>query len=168
MIQEWDTFFINFENKASESLNAMKEKHSQSLEVYLEQLEKEAESKTPLWSKELKQLKKREKFLAYQENYAEAQNVKVVADALEKEDKEKAMTAIRDGSIAKKEAALKQKQENEMQVLSKRIKSIRETNKNKKDSDLKRLLQRNRKIQESLKSKQVCSHEIVASSAFFK
>ena len=134
---------------------AMKEQHASSFERYLEQLEVEAQSKTPLWSKELKQIKKREKILAYQENYAEAQKVKVVADALQKDEEKKIMMARRDGTIAKKQASYQQKQEAEKQVLLKRVKSQRETNMKKRESDCKRLLQRNRNIQESLKSKQV-------------
>ena len=135
----------------------MKEQHSHSLERFLEELEIEAQSKTPLWSKELKQFKKREKILAYQENYCEAQKVKVIVDALEKDEQEKAMVARRDGTIARKETSFRQKQEAEVQVLLKRIRFQREANKKRYDSDCKRLLQRNRNIQESLKSKQVCA-----------
>lgn len=152
--EEWKNYFADFEIKAKESLDAMKEQHILSLEKYLEKLEIEAQSKTPLWSKDLKQFKKREKILAYQENYGEAQKVKVIVDVLEKDEKEKAMVARRDGTIARKESSFRQKQEAEVRVLLKRIRFQRETNKKKYDLDCKRLLQRNRNIQESLKSKQ--------------
>lgn len=157
MIAEWDDYFLALEKKANETLSAMKERHSQSLNAYLEQLEKEAQSKIPLWSKELKQFKKREKILASQENYTEAQNVKVIVEALEKEEQEKAMVKTRDGSIAMKESAFRQRLDSELQVLCKKIKTLRKTNEEKQKSDLKRLLQRNRNIQDSLRSKQVCS-----------
>ena len=133
----------------------MKGEHDTSLIHYLKQLEIEAQSKTPLWSKELKEFKKREKILAYQENYAEAQKVKVVADALQRDEEKKTMIARRNGTIARKEAAFRHRQDAEEQVLSKRINSQRETNVKKRNSDCKRLLQRNRNIQESLKSKHV-------------
>lgn len=151
--QDWNNFFINFEKRAEISVNAMKEQHVASLEQHLKQLEIEAQSKTPLWSKELKQFRKREKMLAYQENYAEAQKVKVVVDALEKEEKKKMIIQHRDGTIARKETALRQKQDAEVKVLLKKIELQRETNTKKRNSDCKRLLQRNRNIQESLKLK---------------
>lgn len=132
----------------------MKQKHSFALENYQLQLEKEAQSKPPLWSKELKEFKKRERILAYQENYAEAQRVKVVADALEKDEEEKTMAARRDGSIARKEVSFRQRQDAELQVLTKKITSQRDSNLKKRDSDFKILLQRNRNIQDTLKSKQ--------------
>lgn len=156
MVLEWNIFFEELETKSTQSLNAMREQHSHSLDCYLKQLEKEAESKTPLWSKELKQFKKREQILAYQENYAEAHKVKVIVDALEKEEKDKAMAVSRDGTIARKETAFRQKQEAEVQVVMKRISAHKETSEKQRETDLKRLLQRNRNIQESLRSKQVC------------
>ncbi len=135
----------------------MKEKHSIALEKYLFQLEKEAQSKPPLWSKELKDFKKRERILAYQENYAEAHKVKLVADALAKDEEEKTIIARRDGTIARKEASFRKRQEAEMQVLMKKITSQRKSNLKKRETDFKRLLQRNRNIQDSLKSRQVSS-----------
>ncbi len=133
----------------------MKQQHDIALKKHLIQLEKEAESKPPLWSKELKEFKKREKILAYQENYREAHKVKIVADALQKDEEEKAMEARRDGTIARKEASFRQRQEAEIEVLTKKITSCRESNLKKRDLDFKRLLQRNRNIQDSLSSKQV-------------
>ena len=155
--EEWEKFFIDFEQKGESALDSMKNKHQIALEKYLIQLEKEAQSKPPLWSKELKEFKKRERILAYQENYTEAHKVKVVADALAKDEEEKTMEARRDGTIARKEISYRQRQEAEIQVLTKRIKSQRESNLKKRDFDFKRLLQRNRNIQDSLKSRQVSS-----------
>ena len=155
--KEWEKFFIDFEQKAETTLNSMKNKHQLALEKYLIRLEKEAQSKPPLWSKELKEFKKRERILAYQENYSEAHRVKVVVDALAKDEEEKTMEARRDGTIARKETSYRQRQEAEIQVLMKKITSQRDSNLKKRDTDFKRLLQRNRNIQDSLKSRQVSS-----------
>jgi hypothetical protein len=136
-------------------MDAMKEKHSVSLDNYLQQLEFEAQSKTPLWSKELKQLRKREKILACQENYIEAQKVKDNVDLLEVEERKKALADNRDGSIARRETSFRRRQQAEVDVLQKKIDVQGETSKKRFESDCRRLLQRNRNIQESFKSKQV-------------
>ena len=115
-------------------MDAMKEKHSVSLDNYLQQLEFEAQSKTPLWSKELRQLRKREKILACQENYIEAQKVKDNVDLLEVEERKKALADNRDGSIARRETSFRRRQQAEVDVLQKKIDVQGETSKKRFES----------------------------------
>ena len=112
----------------------------------------EAKKKPPLWSKELKEWRKKEKILAYQENYAEAQKVKTISDAIEEEERMN-INANSDGIVARKEANIRQQQEAEIRALTKRINAQMEANKQKRELDCKRLLQRNHNIQAALKSK---------------
>ena len=153
-VKEWESFEKAFERRVQAALASMKEKHNCSLEEYKRKLEIEARGKPRLFSKELKEWRKKQKILAYQENYSEAQKVKEISDAIEEEENMN-INANCDSTASVKAANFKQQQDAEVKALTKRIDSQRETNKQKRETDCKRLFQRNQNIQAALKSKHV-------------
>lgn len=152
-IKEWDSFENDFENRSDIATKSMRDRQDSSLEEYLRKLEIEARGKPHLFSKELKEWRKKQQILAYQENYSEAQKVKVISDAIEEEETMN-INANCDSTALIKAANFRQQQEAEVKALSKRIDSQREAHKLKRGIDCKRLYQRNQNIQAALKSKQ--------------
>ena len=150
---EWDAFAKDFDNRSDKAVNAMKDRHTSSLKEHTTKLEIKERSKPKLFSKELKEWRKKQKILAYQENYSEAQKIKVISDAIEEEER-MSINANCDSSAAKKAIRFEQQQEAELKALIKRIVSQKEANKQQREVDCKRLLQRNHNIQATLKSKQ--------------
>lgn len=132
----------------------MRTKQESELQRYKEKLSTKAKSKPPLWSKELKQWRKREMILASEENYSEAAKVKEIADALELEEQNKIKNQSH-GSCSRKENNMHNQHAAALQALTKRISSQRESNRIQREDDCKRLVQRNRNIQVSYKSKQI-------------
>lgn len=157
-IKEWDSFEIDFNKRSEKAVASMIDRHKTRMEEYGRKLEIEARGKPRLFSKELKEWRKKQKILAYQENYSEAQKVKRISDAIEKEETSN-INAKSDNSASFKSANFRQKQEAELKALAKRIDSQREANKNKRESDCKRLYQRNKNIQAALESKHVTEQQ---------
>lgn len=138
------------------SVSDMKKNHEKAMIGYREELNYEAQSKPTIWSRDLLDLRNRQKVLAYQENYSEAQKIKTITDSLEEEERQ-TMTSCFDSSRAHKERNYQKLQEVEVQALLKKIESKRRENDKKRESDLRVLLQRNKNIQNFLVSKQVRS-----------
>ena len=145
---------LEFEKKASMSVSDMKKKQEKAMMKYREEVHSEAQSKPPIWSRDLLDLRNREKVLAYQENYSEAQKIKSITDSLEEEERQ-TMTSCFDSSLAHKERNCQKLQEVEVQALLKKIESKRRENNKKRESDMRILLQRNKNIQKFFVSKQV-------------
>jgi hypothetical protein len=154
MKKEWDKFEKEFETKSREALNSLRTNQEAKLQRYREKLNIKAKSKPPLWSKELKHWRKQEMILASEENYSEAAKVKEIADALELEE-QKNIKNQSNSSCFRKESNMQKLHEAELQALTKRINAQRESNRKQREDDCKRLVQRNKNIQVSYKSKQI-------------
>jgi hypothetical protein len=150
---EWNIFLSNFDEKARQYLSEMTLSHAKNLELLQQALEKQVKLKPPKWSRELMEWRKRQNVLVGQRCYLEAQQVKDVSDALEKEER----GVIRDANcnvLAKREATLRKQQFIEKQNSLKRIEMRRlEHNGKKRNTDCNRLLQRNINIQNTMKSR---------------
>lgn len=151
-VRDWEKFQSQFEKSAEKAIDNMRERHSASLHKYEQKLEIEARRKPRLFSKELKEWRRKERLLIEEQNYSEAQRVKLISDALEEEERQ-SMNAFDYDAIKRKSSNLKEQQENEMNALLKRIDAQRETFKVKKEGDSKCLLQRNQNIQSTWRSK---------------
>ena len=92
--------------------------------------------------------------MADQQLYQEAQQIKLVSDALEEEEKSN-MSSIFASCLQKKEWNMKKLQQAEMEGLMKRIKTKRREHETQREVDCARLLQRNKNIQVVMESKHV-------------
>ena len=143
----------DFEQKSQAYIQELEQSHQQQLaslqESMFESTDKEPKKK---WSKELTQYRQRQLLLAEQQRYQEAQQTKMVSDALEA--KERAcMTSNLDSSLGLRERNLKKQHEAEMNALTKRLESKRREFTKQRDEDCKRLLQRNQNILTAFESR---------------
>lgn len=150
----WDQFMTNFEEKAQQFFMEMIQQHSVQIGDFQKKLEKEMLSKPPKWSRELLDWRKRQHILAKQKNYAEAQKIKAISDALEREERGN-MNSNYTGSLAKREANLRALQMAERAALEKRIQVRRRELAKRRETDCQRLKQRNRNLMAALESKQI-------------
>lgn len=151
-IQDWEKFEMKFEKSVENAISTMRERHSESIQKYEQKLEIEAKRKPRLFSKELKEWRRKERLLVEEENYSEAQRIKLISDAIEKKEREN-INACNYDVIKRKLSNLREQQEAEMNALLKRIDMQRGIGSKKKDSDCKCLLQRNQNIQSTWRSK---------------
>ena len=91
--------------------------------------------------------------MAEQKNYADAQQIKAIADDMEEEELEN-MNSRFTTSFQKKEAAFRQRQAAEIQALLKRVDVRRKELEQQREYDSKRLIQRNRNVIAGMESKQ--------------
>lgn len=157
-VKEWDSFEKEFEKRSEAAIKSMRERHESNREEYRRKLEIEERRKPRLFSKELKEWRKKEKILAYQENYSAAQKVKLISDAIEEEETMN-INANCDNTASTKALNFGRQQDAELRALIKRIDSQRDSHKQKRDTDCKRLYQRNQNIQSALKSKQLTEEQ---------
>lgn len=94
--------------------------------------------------------------MADQHRYEEAQQTKLVGDALEEKERSNSNANIY-SSLKRKERNLKKEHQSEMDVLMTRIESKRRGYAKQRDEDCTRLLQRNKNIQATIDSKHVSS-----------
>lgn len=151
-MKDWEKFQAKFEKSAENAIKSMGERHNASIQKYEQKLEIETRRKPRLFSKELKEWRKKERLLVEEENYSEAQKVKLISDALEKEERENINSHNHD-VVKRKSCNLQEQQDAEMNALLKRIDTQRELCKSKKENDSKCLLQRNHNIQSTWRSK---------------
>ena len=149
---EWDRHMCEFDVKTAQYISEVKERQRIDIAAFQDKLVEDMESKPPKWSHELIQWRKRQRFMAEQGNYADAQRIKAIADAMEAEERS-CMKNKFAGSFGRKEDALRQKQEAEIQALRKRIDVRCKELKKQRETDCKRLLQRNRNIQAAIESR---------------
>lgn len=147
----WDRTMKEYEERALELLEAMRQRHE--LDAH-ELRAKSASAPSSLkQSSKLLGLRRSEKALAKQGNYAEAQMVKLDADKLESDERERAL-AEREVQLAKAEAAHHTRQEHELQALRQRIQTGAEEQRVARQQDLERLLRRYQNIKTELESQQ--------------
>ena len=147
----WDRTMKEYEERASELLEAMRQRHELDLRDlrsrHGEQLAR------PKHSPKLLDLRRIEQTLAKQGEYAEAQRVKLRADELEVAERERCLT---DGEarLVKMETAFLQRQDQEVNALRQRIQTGAEEQRVARQQDLERLLRRYHNIKAELESQQ--------------
>lgn len=149
----WDRKMKEYDERATELLEAMRQRHEFDMSEYQQKKLAEAPRK-PKHSSELLDLRRIELVLAKQGEYAEAQKVKVRADALEAAEGERAKTE-RDQQMLNAQAKFSARQEQELNALRQRIHTGAEEQRHARQQDLERLLQRYHNIKAELESQQL-------------
>lgn len=98
--------------------------------------------------------RKRESIMVDRKLYREAQQIKLVSDALEEEERAN-MNSNLESLFQKKERHLKKQQRAELDALEKRIETKRRENKKLREENCGRLLQRNKNIVAAMDSRHV-------------
>jgi len=148
----WDNKMKEYEQRAGELLEAMRQRHVLDLREFHKKKE-EATTMRPKHSKDLLDLRKIQVTLAKQGDYAEAQRVKVQGDGLEATEVERARQE-REQQTLGTEGKLLHRQEQELKALRKRITSGAEEQRQARQQDLERLLQRYHNVKSELESQQ--------------
>lgn len=148
----WDQFMADFDRKSLEYIAQVKDRQGQELFEFQDKMVEDMQSKPPKWSHELIHWRKRQHVMAEQKHYADAQQIKTIADDMEEEELEN-MNSRFTQSFQKKEAAFRQRQEAEIQALLKRVENRRKELENQRKYDTKRLIQRNRNVITGMDSK---------------
>lgn len=144
----WDKYMADYDEKALDSLEKLKEKHIKEVEELHERLKRDLAFHFKS-SKQLIELRQKESALVKLKKYSEAEKVKAQADALEqfeRNSKEKEIEDITD----KKTVALRKQQERSLTVLIKRIQKDREQQLKNRDSDSQKLLMKNKNLRNEL------------------
>ncbi len=145
---------MDFEQKSQLYKEKLKQTHESQLHSLKQSLQEELHSKPPKWSRDLMDWRKRESIMADRKLYREAQQIKLVSDALEEEERIN-MNSNFESSLQKKERSLKKQQLAELEALEKRIEAKRRENKKLREVDSGRLLQRNKNIVAAIDSRHV-------------
>lgn len=148
----WDRKMKDYEDRAGELLELMRQRHLVDHQEFREKRAVEPERK-PKYSKELLDLRKVEVTLAKQTEYAEAQKVKVKADALEATELDR-MAMERDQQTSNAEIKFLHMQEQELSALRQRIQGGAEEQRKARQQDLERLLQRYNNVKAELEASQ--------------
>nr|CCA21095.1 transmembrane protein putative [Albugo laibachii Nc14] len=152
--QAWDQYLEQYDQKANDYMQQMNQKHAVEMGELREKLTHDSAERTPKFSKQLIDWRRRQHRLAQQKKYAEAQKIKQFVDGMEQYERTKLGGDCHTGH-SRKEAILRQHHQAELQALCKRIEAKRTEHLNQRAVDSKRLLQRNRNVQTALESKQV-------------
>jgi len=148
----WDHKMKEYEQRAGELLEAMRQRHVLDLREFHKMKEEKPELK-PKHSRDMLDLRRIEVSLAKQGDYAEAQKVKVRADALEAQEIERTRQEREQQTLAT-EGKLLHRQEQELKALRKRIQTGAEEQRQARQQDLERLLQRYHNVKSELESQQ--------------
>ncbi len=149
----WDKYMEDYDNMAQMYIQQMTERHALVLLEYQKQLRHELSGKPPKWSRELLEYRRKQHILARNKQYAEAQKLKKVSDKVEEKER-KEMEREQAVMFARREAKYRQQQQSELSALLKRIEVRRREHIKQRNLDSKRLLQRNRNVQQVLEQKQ--------------
>ena len=131
----------------------MTERHAAKLAEFEDSLVGKITDRPPKFSRELLNWRKRQQLLARQKNYAEAQKIKRLADKLEEKEIAR-QEHTRKKKMAKLFTRFRDAQQKEMKALLIRIDARRKDHVKQRNEDSKRLLQRNKNVQQVLESKQ--------------
>ena len=85
----WDQFMEDFDRKSFEYIAEVKDRQGQELSEFQDKMVEDMQSKPPKWSHELIHWRKRQHVMAEQKHYADAQQIKAIADDMEEEELEK-------------------------------------------------------------------------------
>ena len=155
-----------FELKSQKQLSELDQTHQQQLQLLEQSISDESNNlkSKKKWSKDLIQYRRRQLLMADQQRYQEAQQTKLVSDALEEKELS-AMNSTTDTSLMRRERTMKKQHQAEMDVLLKRIESKQREYVKRRNVDCDRLLQRNKNIQSTFDSKHVSMQFVCASFA---
>eukprot|EP00750_Incisomonas_marina_P032841 INCI9378.2.p2 GENE.INCI9378.2~~INCI9378.2.p2 ORF type:complete len:355 (-),score=92.88 INCI9378.2:1934-2998(-) len=151
--QSWDKYMQEYDQMAQLYIQQMTEKHAKQLKEHQEMIIQKVMSQPPKFTRELLDWRRRQHLLAKRKNYAEAQKIKRLTDKLEEKEMRK-IAEKRKKTIKKLEAQFRQEQQKELTALLKRIDGRRKEHIKQRNEDSKRLLQRNKNVQNVLESKQ--------------
>jgi len=149
----WDKYMEEYDEMAQMYIQQMTQKHAEKRAEFERDIVENVTRRPPKYSRELLNWRKRQKLLAQQKNYAEAQKIKRLADKLEEKEAVK-QTKVRKQKVAKIFMRFRAAQQKEMQALLCRIDARRKEHMKQRNEDSKRLLQRNKNVQQVLESKQ--------------
>jgi len=142
----------DFEEKTQMHLNQLKTTHNEQLATLEKSFEvKENNNSKPkkkVWSKDLQEYRRRQMIMAEKQRYQEAQEIKLVSDALEEKELN-ALNSSNDTSLARRKLALQKQQQAEIDVQTKRIESRRRDLYQQRDTACSKLEQRNKILQAS-------------------
>jgi hypothetical protein len=151
--QSWDKYMEEYDQMAQLYIQQMTEKHAKQLKDHQEMIIQKVMSQPPKFTRELLDWRRRQHLLAKRKNYAEAQKIKRLTDQLEEKEMRK-IAEQRKNTIKKLEAQFRREQQKELTALLKRIDGRRKEHIKQRNEDSKRLLQRNKNVQNVLESKQ--------------
>ena len=144
----------NFDEQCQSDLTKLRSIHEEKMIIFQEKMLKDMQSKPPKWSRELIEWRKRQHILAKQENYAEAQKIKTISDALEDQEQQ-SINSNFSGIFKTRENNLRKQQVSEIRAMTKRLETERKEYERKRNYDCNRLEQRNKNIRTALDLKQV-------------
>jgi len=146
----WDEFMIDFEEKTQVHLTQLETSHQEQLAKLEKTFEESnidnSKPKKKVWSKDLQEYRRRQMIMPEKQRYQEAQEIKLVSDALEEKELN-ALNSSNDTSLARRKMALQKQQQAEMDVQTKRIESKRRDLTQQRDTACTKLEQRNKILQ---------------------
>merc|ERR1719258_621110 len=148
----WDWYMADYESTAYMSLERLRERHAAEFAAYEEKLQR-MPNHAAKFSREFLELKRKQQALAKLGHYAEAQQVKVTAQNLEKWETAK-NTSEHQERIRRLQQRLRQQQQRALAALLKRIQRDRGEQIRQRQADSQRLIQRNKNLKTDLKKKQ--------------
>jgi len=148
----WDRYMADYESTAYMSLERLRERHAAEFAAYEEKLQRMPNHQAK-FSREFLELKRKQHALAKLGHYAEAQQVKVTAQNLEKWETAK-NTSEHQERIRRLQQSLRQRQQRALAALLKRIQRDRGEQIRQRQADSQRLIQRNKNLKTDLKKKQ--------------
>lgn len=151
--RSWDKYMGDYDKMAQSYIQQMTERHAIVLLDFQKSLRQELASKPPRWSKELLDQRRKQHISARNKNYTQAQKLKKISDKNEQKERRE-MEETQAIIFARREAKFRIQQQAELQALLKRIECRRKEHIKQRNIDTKRLLQRNRNVQNVLDTKQ--------------
>lgn len=116
----WDNYMSDYEATAYLSLEKLKEKHTLEIQQLHEKLKSEFQNKTQL-SRGLMELKDKVRKLMFMKRYEEAELLQIQCQQMEQQEYENQMGLGLEDAIERQEALLRQKQQQALSALLKRI-----------------------------------------------
>jgi len=139
----------DFEEKTQVHLTQLEASHEEqlaTLEKSFFEDSNNSKKKKKVWSKDLQEYRRRQMIMAEKQRYQEAQEIKLVSDALEEKELN-ALNSSNDTSLSRRKMALQKQQHAEMEVQLKRIESKRRDLNQQRDTACSKLKQRNKILQ---------------------
>ena len=146
----------DFEEKTQMHLTQLEASHNEQLATLEKSFEVEennnSKPKKKVWSKDLQEYRRRQMIMAEKQRYQEAQEIKLVSDALEEKELN-ALNSSNDTSLSRRKLALQKQQQAEMEVQTKRIESKRRDLNQQRDTACSKLEKRNTVLQATFDAK---------------
>jgi len=147
----WDKYMADYESTAYMSLERLKEQHAGEFSACKEKLR--SQPNRGRCSRELLELRRKQEALAKLGNYEQAYKVKEAADQLEEWEMARSAALLND-SVRRAEERLQQQQQKALAALLKRVQRDRGEQIRHRQTDSKRLIQRNKNLKVDLSKKQ--------------